>query len=71
MPYAEVGYVYVQAPSLEAAIQESRERAAQSGGHMIIDIRAGIKVNQVGSLLFIPMYDIAFFLRGMVIRAIH
>lgn len=70
-PYIEVGYLYVQAQSLEDALQESRKKAAESGGHMIIDSRAGIRVTQVGSLLFIPMYDTAFFLRGMVIRYVQ
>ncbi|MDH3252280.1 MAG: hypothetical protein OEM41_05765 [Ignavibacteria bacterium] len=70
-PYTEVGYVYVQAPTLEDAVKESRKKAAQSGGHMIIDTRAGVRVTQVGSFLFIPMYDTAFYLRGMVIRYIQ
>jgi hypothetical protein len=70
-PYTEVGYLYVQAHTLDNAIEESRKKAAQSGGNMILGTRAGIQVTQVGSLLFFPMYDTAFFLRGMVIRYIH
>jgi hypothetical protein len=70
-PYTEVGYLYVQAATLEDAVLESRKRAAQSGGDMIIGSRAGIQVTQVGSLLFFPMHDTSFFLRGMVIRYIR
>jgi hypothetical protein len=70
-PYTEVGYLYVQAATLEDAVGESKKRAAQSGGDMIIGSRAGVRVTQVGSFLFLPMHDTSFFLRGMVIRHIR
>ncbi len=70
-PYTEVGYLYVQAATLEDAVGESKKMAAQSGGDMIIDSRAGVRVTQVGSFLFLPMHDTSFFLRGMVIRYIR
>jgi hypothetical protein len=70
-PITEVGYVYARASSLEQALKEAREKAADSGGDMIIDVRAEAQVTQVGSLIFIPLYDTSYSIKGMVVRLIR
>ncbi len=70
-PITEIGYVYVKSNSLDQALKEAREKTAESGGDMIIDMRAEVEVTQVGSLLFVPLYDTSYSIRGMVVRLIR
>lgn len=70
-PITEIGYMYVRASSLTEALKEAREKAAQSGGEMIIDMRAEVQITQVGAILFLPVYDTSYSIEGIVIRFIH
>ncbi|HSQ76925.1 MAG TPA: hypothetical protein VLT13_15295 [Bacteroidota bacterium] len=67
-PYLEIGYLYVQESSLDRAQEAARARAAQMGGHKIVDARAGITVTQIGSIIVVPVFDRSFFVRGTVVR---
>lgn len=67
-PYLEVGYVYAQEETLERAKDSARRRAAEMGGRLIVDARAGITITQIGSILFFPVYDRSYFVRGIVVR---
>jgi hypothetical protein len=67
-PYLEVGYVYAQEETLERAQDAARRRAAEMGGRLIVDARAGITITQIGSILFFPIYDRSYFVRGIVVR---
>lgn len=66
-PYLEVGFLYVEEPTLEHARKIARLRAAEMGGHCIVDARAGINITQVGSFI-VPLYDRSYFIKGIVVR---
>ena len=66
-PYLEVGYLYVEEPTLEHARKIAQLRASEMGGHLIVDARAGINITQVGSFI-VPLYDRSFFIKGIVVR---
>lgn len=67
-PFLEIGYVYVQEETLERAQESARRRAAEMGGQLVVNARAGITITQVGALLFFPIYDRSYFVRGIVVR---
>jgi hypothetical protein len=67
-PYLEIGHIYVEEESLEHAVQIAKRRAADMGGHLIVDARAGIDVTQIGTILVIPVFDRSYFVKGIVVR---
>ncbi len=66
--YVEVGYLYMQESGLENVVRLSRKRAGEVGGEAIMNARVGVKVKQSGSFLSFPIYDRAYFVRGIVVR---
>ncbi len=67
-PYLEVGYVYAQEGTLERAQDTARRRAAEMGGNLIVDARGGIMITQIGSILFFPVFERSYFVRGIIVR---
>ncbi len=66
--YVEIGYLFMQESQLENVINLSRKRAAEVGGEAIMNARIGVNVKQMGSFLTFPIYDRAYFVRGVVVR---
>lgn len=66
--YAEIGYLFMQGSPLENVITLSRKRAGEVGGQAIMNARVGVNVKQMGSFLSFPIYDQAYFVRGVVVR---
>lgn len=64
----EVGYVFAQEKSLKNATKLAREEAAKMGGNAIIGARASTQVILSGFVLFIPIYETVYHLRGTVVK---
>ena len=67
-PYLEVGHIYVEDNTMEKATLTAKQRAAEVGGTMIVDARAGLMIRNVGTLLVIPLFDKMYFVKGVVVR---
>lgn len=66
--YLEIGYLFMQESQLENVVRLSRKRAGEVGGEAIMNARVGVTVKQMGSFLSFPIYDQAYFVRGVVVR---
>ena len=67
-PYKEIGYLFIQESELGNVVRLSRKRAGEVGGEAIMNARVGVNVKQVGSFLSFPVFDKAYFVRGVVVR---
>jgi len=67
-PYLEVGHIYVEDNTMEKASSTARQRAAEVGGTMIVDARAGVVIRNVGTFIAIPLFDKRYFVKGIVVR---
>ena len=67
-PFLELGYIYAQAGSLEAAVRDARIRSARIGGTVIMNARVGLNITQVGAIVVFPVYDRSFSIRGIVAK---
>jgi hypothetical protein len=66
--YMEIGYLFIQEAELEKVVHLARKRAGEAGGDAIMNARVGVNIKQVGSFLSFPIYDKAYFVRGIVVR---
>lgn len=66
--YIEIAYLYMQESELEKVVSLSRKRAAEVGGEAIMNARVGVRVKQSGSFFSFPIYDRAYFVRGVIVK---
>jgi hypothetical protein len=67
-PSTELGYVFAQGQSIEEAEKLAREEAAKMGGTMIVGARENAQVILSGFILFFPIYETYYFVRGTVVK---
>ena len=67
-PFKEVGYVFAQGKSIKEASKLAKEEAAKMGGTAIVDGRVHTQVLLTGFILFFPIYESFYYVRGTVAR---